>query len=308
MGKKVCITGATGFLAVPLIKLCVANGCKVYAVVRPHSVNINRLEGLGNVCITECEMKDYNLLADKISDNIDMFFHLSWEGIRGKYRDDELLQRKNYNNSIAVLKEAIKLNTKVFVGIGSQAEYGSIFGEMQESMDVKPNTEYGRFKSMLCDEGQKISEQNNIRFIWGRVFSAYGIHDTSGSLISSCIEKMRKNEAIELRQGELYWNYIYVDDVAEALWCLANKQGVKGIFNIASKDNRKLKDYIIELREIVGSESCLKCEVLDRCHDSQGIRPNIDKLVSTLEWLPNTSFKDGILRYMEGINLADEND
>ncbi|TCL59350.1 nucleoside-diphosphate-sugar epimerase [Kineothrix alysoides] len=308
MVKKVCVTGATGFLAVPLIKLCVAKGCKVYAVVRPASVNINRLEGLKNVFIVECEMQDYNLLADKVHDNIDMFFHLSWEGIRGKHRDDEALQYKNYSNSITVLKEAIKLNTKVFVGVGSQAEYGSILGEMQESMEVNPDTEYGRFKCMLCDDGQKISEQNNIRFIWGRIFSAYGIHDTPGSLISSCIEKMRKNEAIELLQGEQDWNYIYVADVAEALWRLGIKQEAKGIFNVASKDNRKLKDYIMELKEILGSESCLKYEALDRHDALRGIRPNIDKLVSTLEWLPGTSFKAGILRCMEGINIANEND
>lgn len=187
--KTALITGATSFLGVSLIDTLVNNKVEVYAVVRPNSDNLNRLKSY-NVNLIELDIANFSELKKLDLPAIDAFYHLAWHGTRGDMRDDKKIQSINFQASIHALQTAISCKCKVFIGAGSQAEYGQISGEIPETDQLElPNTQYGKAKLQVYKEAKTILKNNNIRFVWPRIFSLYGPNDYQNTLVMSSLKK-----------------------------------------------------------------------------------------------------------------------
>lgn len=312
--KKVIITGATGFIGAPLVKKFIENGYEVYAVIRPQSKNRKRLQefinvdsqyseeetnpanaaGKGFVRIVKLAMDEIQKLPDYV-DSADYFIHTAWEGIRGNSRMDEAIQQKNYDNSITAAAVAEKIGCTVFLGVGSQAEYGLSDEVITENTLEQPNTEYGKIKLAVYRALCERYRGTRMRIVWGRVFSAYGHGDTPNSLIETCMRNMRSNEEIALTECVQDWNFIDIDDVIEALYLLSVTDGCEGAYNIASEDNRSLKEYVLELKKVMQSDSRICFGAVPYGAEGPvGFRVNIEKLCNALQWKPQISFAEGI--------------
>ena len=138
--KTILITGATSFIGLNLINYLL-NDYKVIAVVRPNSEKISLLPASDNLSIFELEMKEYYRLPSLIKEPIHAIAHLSWRGTRGSDRNNIELQEQNFKYSISALHSAAKLNAKIFMSAGSQAEYGLQNSIITENTVPKPVTD-----------------------------------------------------------------------------------------------------------------------------------------------------------------------
>lgn len=297
--KKSIITGATSFIAVPLIESLLKENYYIYGVVRPNSVHLNRLPHHKNLQLIELDMKEIERLPDYIPQSVDSFYHFAWEGIRGTQREDEQLQESNYLCARKAVEAAAKIGTSVFLGSGSQAEYGMIQGRITELRKEHPVTAYGNYKlkaKIYCEACAKL---NHFRFIWGRIFSAYGRYDYQGSLIMYAIEKMKRNEELILSACEQKWNYTYVEDIALAFRLLAELPCESGVYNIANRDTRVLKSFLLELQEIMRSSSMLRfgAEASDK-NSIVSMEPDAEKMELALNCQLNTEFSSGIRKLL----------
>ena len=206
------------------------------------------------VKIIYLDIADIKELYKYIS-KVDICVHLAWNGTRADSRLDEDLQYRNYLSSIELYDVVKKLGCGTFLGIGSQAEYGVCNDLIKEDTLTNPNTAYGKYKLKSCNDIMTLCRTDGVRFIWGRVFSIYGKGDNENTLIMSTIRRMLKNEDINMTDGTQYWNYLYVEDLAKIIILLAENESAQGVFNLASEDTRMLKDYIIEIKSILKSES-----------------------------------------------------
>jgi nucleoside-diphosphate-sugar epimerase len=303
--KNVIVTGATSFIGVHIIKEYLKNNCTVIAVVRPNSKNLYRLPKNNLLTVIEIGMENIKRLIEKIEiKKIDIFYHLAWAGARVPYRDDTILQNENYNCAINTMKVAKRLGCDTFIGAGSQAEYGKCIGKIDESYPAKPLTEYGKAKLKAYKTLRKVAEKNNIKFIWARIFSVYGIYDYKGTLVMSALVKMKRNESIQLTQCVQRWDFIYVEDLARAMYLLANTSCMDGIYNIASGESRQLKEFVIDMKDICKSNSELQFGAIP--YNSESIlsfEPIVDKLKQNLGWSCNVNFKEGIKKILEFISL-----
>lgn len=302
--KTIIVTGATSFIGVHLIKEYLNHDCKVIAVVRPNSRNLNRLPKSKNLQIIESDMEKIETIKEKVKDiKLDVFYHLAWEGARVPYRDDANLQKNNYECAIKAMNVAKELGGSIFIGSGSQAEYGKCIGKIDESYPTNPTTEYGKAKLKAYETLKKMAKESNIKFIWTRIFSVYGIYDYSGTLVMSALNKMKKNENILLTECIQNWDFIYVEDAARIMYLLANTECVDGVYNIASGESRKLKEFVMEMKEIVGSDSELQFGVVP--YNSEGVvsfEPVIDKLRTNLKYSYQISFNEGIKKILKFLN------
>lgn len=296
--KNAIITGATSFIGVHLINELLINDYYVTAVVRPNSHNINRLPTNKRITVIELDTNDIKLLPNKVKDaQYEVFYHLSWDGVRATYRDDILLQLNNYNNSIKAMQTANILKCNVFVGSGSQAEYGKCLGKITEEYIPNPLTEYGKAKLNTYEKLKSISENMNIKFIWTRLFSVYGIYDHEKTLVMSALKKLLNNEDLELTECNQRWDYIQVEDVARAMYLLGTSDCESGIYNIASGNSKQLKEFVIDIKRITNSKSQLKFGAIN--YGSEGVislEPAIDKLKRNIDWSCKVSFDDGITK------------
>lgn len=276
--SKIVVTGATSFIGSYLLDELVDSGCEIYALVRPNSKNKHNLEGKKNVEVIEVGLEDIRDLKSYLG-SVDVCYHLAWNGTRVPERYDEELQKYNYIYSLETYNVMKSLGCKVFIGVGSQAEYGFCQDVITEETLARPNTAYGKWKLATGQKLVELGRIDGIRVVWGRIFSIYGKGDYENTLIMSSIKKMLKNEPIDMTEGTQYWNYLYVEDLARILVALKNNDKASGIYNLASDDTRMLKDYILELKRALESDSKINFGAVPyRTEGKVNIMPCIEKL------------------------------
>ena len=292
--KTILVTGATSFIGINLIKE-ILKEYKVIAVVRSNSEKISLLPESKNLLVLGLEMKNYYRLPSLIKEPIHAIVYLSWGGTRGIDRNNIELQEQNFKYSISALHSAAKLKAKVFMSAGSQAEYGLQNEIISENTVPKPVTAYGKSKLKFYEYGMEFCKNNNIKFFEPRFFSLYGTGDYEGTLIMSILDKMLKNEPCDLTDCTQKWNFLNIKDaVAGMKILLENEQVESGAYNFASNDTRKLKNFLLEMKDIADSKSKLNFGVISHNDSGKyGINPDITKLLNT-GWQPKVSFEDGI--------------
>ena len=303
--KYAVVTGATSFIGVHLVNELLEKKYYVYAIVRPNSNNMSRLPSNSNLEIVSLDLSEIALLANYIPAPVDTFFHLAWEGARAPQRDDFALQQTNYMYAIKAMKAAKQLECKTFVGAGSQAEYGIVDEIITEECEENPTTMYGKSKLQTFREGLVFSEKVGMRFVWPRIFSVYGPNDFAGTLIMSCIDKMQKNQSIDLTPCSQLWDFLYVGDAAMALVKLGEAENARGIYNIASGKALPLREFVLEMKNILHSNSILNFGAIAvEPKKIVGFAPSIDKLSTAISWCPKISFADGIEKIIKAMVIT----
>ena len=293
--KSIVITGATSFIGVHLLQQLYTGGHEIYAVVREGSKNIVRLKDFPEVKIVFCNIVDMDNLRELLPKKINLFYHLAWEGARRPYRDDEAMQLNNYNAALKAYNVARDKGCRKFIGVGSQAEYGKTIGLISENYPTQPGTMYGKYKLRASQELLQNGKQDDVSVIWPRIFSVYGHFDNPETLIMTALQKFRKNERLPMTEGVQNWNYLYVKDIARMLSLLGLSDCETGIYNFASRDNRSLREYILELKELTRSDSVLDFGAVP--YGSEGVvsfEPDISKFIKNFPSFSFSTFQDGV--------------
>lgn len=292
---NILLTGSTGFIGSALLKCFLGEGNRVFCIIRPESRNIAKIPVDNQDCvIIKSHFNDFEKIKEQIDRKIDAVYHLAWEGIRSKDRENEQLQSTNYDNSLALMNLAINLKVSKFIGIGSQAEYG-IKENIDDNTEENPLSFYGVYKQKTHYVLSDLARKNDIKFYWARVFSVYGLGDDCNSLIMKCIAGMLKNEDISLTHATQKWDYLHIDDLVSALNSFILYDVQPGRYNIAEGNSRPLKDYIETIKEVTHSTSNLLYGVIP--YSTQGIvslNVSILNTMKKLNWSPKMSFRVGI--------------
>lgn len=289
--KNICITGATSFIAINLLKELIKYDFSINAVIRKNSLKKGILPKSKKVKIIEKNMHDFSGIQNDIK-KCDICYHFAWNGTRATVRDNKKIQYQNYKDSIKLLKELKKMKCKVFVMAGSQAEYGIKNNKMKETDRPKPITAYGKTKLKFGKYAKKYCRKNGIKFYELRFFSLYGPNDNNETLIMSSLSKMLKNEDVNLTSGNQNWNFLYIKDAIEILIKISEGIYPEGIYNVGSNYTRKLKDFIKELKVITNSSSKLNFGAVKA--QEINIDPDVSKVKEILNWKEKYSFKEGI--------------
>lgn len=287
--KTAVLTGGTGFLGYWLLKQLVNNSVYVYVIVRKNSRRRERLNHIQGIEIIELDMDEISELQKHVK-AADVFYHLAWEGARNNFTD----QMNNIIQSVNAMQVANKLGVKQFIMTGSQAEYGICKEPVDEKHPANPNTAYGACKLACYNILKTLSVQIGMLFTWVRVFSIYGQGDNPNTLISYLFRCFEKNEIPKLTKGDQFWDFLYAEDAATALYLLGKKRKC-GLYNLAYGESRPLKEFIIEARNIMNPNSELDFS-LNTISDIIDLRANVGKIKSELGWKPLVNFSDGILR------------
>ena len=185
--KSAVITGPTGAVGIALIQKLIVEGYFVYAVIRPDSNRKGNIPVTPAISIIECDISALSKLPDLIKKKCDIFYHLAWEGTTGDARNDKELQDKNVKHALDAVSAAKKLGCGIFIGAGSQAEYGRVEGLLKPDTPTHPENEYGRGKLQAGILTRKLCQECGMKHIWVRILSVYGPHDGENSMIMSSI-------------------------------------------------------------------------------------------------------------------------
>lgn len=249
--KSAVVTGPTGAIGTALCRVLAEGGCTVYAVCRPGSPRAASLPEHERVRAVACDLGDLASLAGRIPEGADAFFHLAWAHTIGPGRNDMPAQIGNIRYTIDAVRAASALGCRVFVGAGSQAEYGRAYGPLRPDTPAFPENGYGMAKLCAGQMSRIEAHALGMAHVWPRVLSVYGPHDGPGTMISSVIRALLAGERPALTAGEQMWDYLYADDAAEAFRLMALHGADGAVYPLGSGVSRPLREYIEALRDAV---------------------------------------------------------
>lgn len=304
--KKVIVTGATGAIGIALINELAAIGIEVLVFARAGSKRNARIPRNQYVSIKNCSLEDLQNVENDTGKEYDAFFHLAWAGTNGSGRNDMYLQNENVRYALDAVGAAKRFGCKIFIGTGSQAEYGCANKELTSETAVWPNMGYGYAKLCAGLMTRDYAHQLGMKHIWSRILSVYGPFDGENSMIMSVIDKMKSGETVKLTKGEQQWDYLYSEDAARALILLA-KQGTDGkTYVVGSGTTCSIREYVESIRNIMtfpckieyGAVPYAKNQIMFLCADISEIQKDTD-------WQPVTDFESGIKKTIEWVKERD---
>ena len=298
MMDVIAITGATSTLGVALINECIRLNKKVIAFVNPGSNNEKRIPESNNIIKVYCSLSQIKEV-DIGELKADAMIHLAWGFTNSAVRNLVMPQVENIKYCVEAVELAEKLGCKVFVGAGSQAEYGIKNIIIDEETSINPVTAYGMAKysaELLTREECRLK---GIRYVWPRIFSTYGPNTQDSTIINYTIRSLMHGESPCLTKCEQMWDFLFVDDAAKALLLLAEK-GVDGeVYCIASGECRKLKEYIDIIAKQMSMDIPIEYgKVPYNDNAIMHLEANITK-VKKLGFNPSVSFDEGIRRTID---------
>ncbi len=249
--KKVIITGADGFIGRHLVEYLLEKGIEVWAIVHPESpkrdIFISR-ENVCTVCATIPELSNY---IERFPYDADAFYHFAWQGVDADSRDDFSLQIENIKYSLESIKFASEIRAKRIIIPGSTSEYLYCGGLINGTTLPTPQNAYGSIKVALRYLAFAYAKQLGIDMIYTVITGIYAADRKDNNVIYYTIEKLLEGEKPSLTKLEQLWDYIYIDDVVEALFLVAEKGKNGKIYAIGKGDNRPLRDYIESIRDCI---------------------------------------------------------
>lgn len=301
--RPVCtavVTGPTGVVGMALCEELLRCGRAVYAVCRPGSPRAEALpEGVRKVFCGLSELAD---LPARIGERCDAFFHLGWTDTVGPGRDDLPAQIRNIGYTLDAVRAASDLGCRVFVGAGSQAEYGRVSAPLRPDTPAFPESGYGMAKLCAGQMSRAEAERLGMAHVWARILSVYGPHDGEKTMIISTIRKLLSAQRPALTAGEQIWDYLYSADAARALVLMAERGRDGAVYPLGSGEGRPLRAYIETLRDAVDPALPLGFGELPY-GDKQVMRLEADltALRTDTGFFPRVVFEEGIKKTVDWV-------
>lgn len=293
--KNVIVTGGNGFIGSSLIKKLVANGIKVVAVDitfqgerLPESELITKIES----CV------DASLVEELPVEEYDAFYHLAWKGVNGADKANPSVQLANIQMAIDCADICKKLNVKKFLCAGTVAENATF--SLPNLEKTSGGMMYGVVKHACRLILEDYCKNIGLQFVWMQFSNIYGVGNKTGNLVSYTLgELMTGNEATFGPALQPY-DFIYVDDLIEAVYRLGEKETNKAFYYIGSGSPRQLKEYLLRIGELAGYAD--KIGIGIRPDDGIKYSMNMfcnDDLVDAVGEYVSTDFDNGINKTIE---------
>ena len=297
-GKKVLITGASGFIGSHLTCLLLECGAEISIIVRYNSFEHNiRLGSLWDkVDIIEADIRNIDSLYPLRSKRFDFIFHLAAYNHVGNsfFHVGEALETNN--NGTANLLESVKDYGK-FIYISTSEVYGKQeCVPFIEDMYPHPNSPYsvGKYAGELYSLMKQRQANNPIVVI--RPFNAFGPYQSTRAVIPELIVKALRGKVIATTEGKQTREFNFVTDLAEGMLLAALSDKVVGeIVNLGTGKDIAIRDIVSLIHKKTKSKSELRIgELPTRPNEIWKMRADAAKAQKLLGWKPNVSFEEGL--------------
>ena len=291
--SKILITGGNGFLGSHLINIFLKEKYNILILSRKNN-NIEHLTD--KIKFIKYESESYKIYKDVIHEFApNIVIHCAWDGGNNYKNIDDINQFYNNIPQYVSLLEIINdINTKPhFIGIGSFAEYGTIYQPANELNKENPLSYYGLSKNICKNISRMFCFKNNIKWTWVLPCYIYGPNDVNTRFIPSLINNLLCGKESTFDECNVTIDYLYIDDFCKAILTILNTN-TTGVINICSGNEYKLKDIILLLQNKINSKSIINFNSnLNKKNLSKYIVGNNEKL-KNIGWSASIELEEGL--------------
>lgn len=294
--KRAIILGATGVLGLALINELINNNIEVLVLHRDNSKRISKIPTSPLVTKMVCSMEQLHLIQNEESKKYDVFYHFAWSGTTYDQRNDPILQEKNIQYSLDAVSLAKRFGCEIFIGAGSQSEYGIVDGLLRSDTPTNPIDCYGSAKLCAGQLTRIYAHSINMKHVWVRITSAYGPNCDEKIMVMDTINKLKNGELPKFTKAEQKWDFINSKDAATVFRLIAEKRIDNKIYVLGSGEHKTLKEYILEIRDTVSPDTELFFGDIPYVDNKIiNLDTDISELRNDLGWEPKISFREGIM-------------
>lgn len=298
---KIFVTGGTGILGQPTIRLLVARGHQVTVLVRneqraPLMTELGATPLLG-------DLFDTNFVRLAV-ENAESVLHLATaipKKAAPSVKDWALNDRIRCEGTQNLLNATQKRNLHSFVLQSVTFLYGGTRGEWKREEDPLPRNVPRNLRSAAEMEANALAEykinETPVVILRGALFYSPTAYSTRAML-----DAIRHRRFPIIGSGEQYWHWIYVDDMARAVVLAAEHPAPGEIFNVADDWPFHAADGMNYMAAQLNAPAPFKMSVLlarifaggTASFLAQSARYRTDKIKKMLGWSPKyPTYREG---------------
>ncbi|KAA0083029.1 NAD-dependent epimerase/dehydratase family protein [Trinickia soli] len=301
--RRCLILGARGFIGTHLVEALVRAGSFVRCFDQPRGGSLSRRYS-GGASVEHFE-GDFLHDSDLISalEDIDVCFHLISTTLPKSSNADPVFDvESNVLGTVKLLNLAIKSGVKKVVFVSSG---GTVYGVPQavpiaETHPTDPVCSYGVSKLAIEKYLAFFNKQHGLDYSVLRLANPFGEGqrtESSQGIIAVFLGKILRGEPVEVwGDGSVVRDYIYIDDVVDALLLSSELGQGEHVFNIGSGRGRSVNEVLDSLERATGLIADRRY-LPPRSFDVPVSVLRIDRAFASLGWAPTVDFDEGLQRF-----------
>ena len=301
-GKRVLVTGGTGFLGSHLVRALLRAGAQVSVMIRP-TANLARLaDDLAALQLVRASLSDRaEVLSEVRRLRPHVVFHLAAAGVAQGSADVTDIVTTNVLGLRHLLDALADVPCERFINTGSCFEYGDQREPLTEDAPLHPLNEYAASKTMAWHLCQLHRRRHGAPIVTLRPFTCFGPWEREDRLIPSTIRAALEGREIRITEGRQTRDYTYVEDMVQAFLLAAVKEEAVGhTFNLGTGADRTVLEIVERIRQLLGSRAPIRTGAVPaRADDMARLCCDASRAGAILGWRPAVSFDAGIQRTAE---------
>jgi len=299
------VTGATGHIGSALVRRLAADGVRVTALVRKNSPARSRLPADPRVFPMEIDSSDPRAFRQAVENAPhDVVFNLASAGVNPADREPLAMLDGNVGLLASLLAASEKTRPRRFIHTGSCSEYASaeIGRRIDETFPVEPSSLYGAAKLCASLYGAALAAERGLSFLNLRLFGVFGVGEAPHRVVPYLIARLRENQPVDLTPGGQIRDWLYVDDVVDALLEAATCPHLpaSGIFNVCSGHGIAVRELAEQVADTMQKpRDLLRFGVRPyRPDETIWVVGDNRRFTETTAWRPRVPIAEGIRRML----------
>lgn len=301
-GKKVLVSGGTGFVGVNLISAFLSNGIKpIILDYIPKNTEINKK-------FLPFDIDDLELINENITNREeiinkvkavkpDYVVHLAaMTNLTKDFIHAHQSVKVNIIGTLNLLEAIQKQKIKSFVFLSSSDVYGDVQPPFCENQQIFPASPYSVSKASAEMYALMFNRVYDMPITILRSFNVFGKYQKANRVIPFIIANLLKNEDVNLSSGEQKREFNYVDNLVDAiLLSLITQESNGKIINIGSGESITIKEVALIIGKKLSKEHLLKFGAIPyRKNEIWDMFCDNKQAKKILNWKPRISFEEGL--------------
>jgi len=307
--QRILVTGGAGFIGSWLVKNLLESGHEILVYDSLERGKPEFLPDSANLRFVKGDILDEKMLSAVFEGfQPQIVIHLAaMHFIPDCVAKPRLALRINAEGAQAILDECKRSCVKKVIIASSAAVYPIRELPHKESEPINASEVYDNVYSVTKVVNERLLDEFSKRYadkvcIGLRIFNAFGPHETNPHLIPDIISELKNGDIIRLGNTESERDYVYVEDLADAIAKLAINYSQLGfdVFNIGAGQGHSAVDIVKAIAQLTGRPLRIEhVETKKRKIDRKFLIADISKIREATGWQPKTSFEEGLSRLLK---------